>query len=36
VNLHFLYGGAEISGVLDGLKVIDHAPDHLEPVGDAF
>lgn len=36
MDLHFLYGGAEIGGVLDGLEVIDHAPDDLEPVGDAL
>jgi len=35
-NLHFLYGGAEIGGVLNSLEVIDHAPDDLEPVGDAL
>lgn len=36
VDLDFLDGGAEIGGVLDGLEVIDHAPDDLEPVGDAL
>ena len=36
MDLHFLYGGAEIGGVLNSLEVIDHAPDDLEPVGDAL
>jgi len=35
-DLDFLDGGAEIGRVLDGLEVVDHSPDDLEPVGDAL
>jgi hypothetical protein len=34
--LDFLDCRAEVVGVLDGLEVLDHAPDELEPVGDAL
>jgi hypothetical protein len=36
VYLDFLDCRAEVVGVLDGLEVLDHAPDELEPVGDAL
>lgn len=35
-DLNFLDGCAEIGGVLDGLEMVDHPPDYLEPVGDAL